>query len=320
MTSYLDPRIFDESAIDPEIMLFNKEIEKMQAKVPPVHTLPPQQVREVRESGQTMWGEVKILDEVEERKIPGREGDVTVRIYVPEHVRGIYMHMHGGGFMFGRAHHYDEISKNMGDHCQIAVVSVDYRLAPEQPYPAAPDDCEAVALWLAYEAKSEFGTDNLIIGGESAGANLSVVTLVRLRDRHKISAFCGANLLYGVFDLSMTPSCRRWGDRRLMLTTPTMEYCNRTYAPNDKHTNPDISPLYADLQGLPPAFFTVGTLDPLLDDSIFMHARWIAGGNQAELGLYPGGTHIFERLPTNLAEKANNRIYDFIHKTLEENH
>ena len=114
MTSYLDPRIFDESAIDPEIMLFNKELEKIQAKVPPVYTRPPQQVREVRESGQTMWGEVKILDEVEERKIPGRECDVTVRIYVPEHVRGIYMHIHGGGFMFGRAHHYDEISKKMG--------------------------------------------------------------------------------------------------------------------------------------------------------------------------------------------------------------
>ena len=91
-----------------------------------------------------------------------------------------------------------------------------------------------------------------------------------------------------------------------------MEYCNRTYAPSDKHTDPDVSPLYADLQGMPPAFFTVGTLDPLMDDSIFMHARWIAGGNQAELELYPGGTHIFERLPTNLAEKANNRIYDFI--------
>src|SRR5690606_5171609 len=100
------------------------------------------------------------------------------------------------------------------DHCGLAVVSVDYRLAPEAPYPAAPDDCEAAARWLAAEAKERFGTDRLFIGGESAGAHLSVVTMVRLRDRHRLTPFCGANLNAGCFDLALTPSARRFGSER----------------------------------------------------------------------------------------------------------
>jgi acetyl esterase/lipase len=102
----------------------------------------------------------------------------------------VYLHIHGGGFMLGRAYQYDEMMAAIAGACQVATVSVDYRLAPEDPYPAGPDDCETAAVWLAENAASEFGTDRLIIGGESAGANLSAVTLLRMRDRHGFSGFC----------------------------------------------------------------------------------------------------------------------------------
>jgi acetyl esterase len=201
----------------------------------------------------------------------------------------------------------------IAQNCQVATVSVDYRLAPEYPYPAGLDDCQAVALWLADHGNEEFGTKRLLIGGESAGATLSVATMLRMRDQSSFTGFSGASLTYGVYDLTGTPSSRYWGEERpLILTSKTLEWFNENYAPRDLWRDPYISPLYADLHGLPKALFTVGTLDPLLDDSLFMASRWTAAGNDAELAVYPGGIHAFNAFPTSLAEKANNRILDFI--------
>ena len=206
--------------------------------------------------------------------------------------------------MLGRAHQSDVGMVNLAEECQVATCSVDYRLAPEDPYPAGLDDCETAALWLIENAKKEFGTDVVIIGGESAGANLSVVTMLRMRDHHGYSGFSAANLAYGVYDLSMTPSTRRWGETpNYVLTTRLMEWFNSNYAPADKHKDPDVSPLYADLSNLPPALFTIGTQDPLLDDSLFMHTRWLAAGNASAIALYPGGIHAFNAFPTTLANR-----------------
>lgn len=312
ITSGLNPKIFYSTEADPEMEKFNTEIEKTLSKLPPLHSLPPQVIRDAREQGQSIWGPFKILDEVEERILKGSSGDVPVRVLVPEDIKGVYLHIHGGGFMLGRAHHYDELMAAIAKMCQVVTVSVDYRLAPEDPYPAGPDDCETAAVWLAENAGSEFGTDRFVIGGESAGANLSAVTLLRMRDRHGFSGFCGAVLTYGGFDLSMTPSAKSWGERPLILTTPLIRWFHESYVSEDKITDPDVSPLYADLAEMPPALFTVGTLDPLLDDSLFMYARWIAGGNKAELAVYPGAIHGFNAFPLKAAGRANKKIADFI--------
>jgi acetyl esterase/lipase len=237
---------------------------------------------------------------------------VPLRLFVPETVRGVYLYIHGGGHAIGRAHHHDAMLLRTAREADVAVVSVDYRLAPEHPFPAGPEDCEAAALWLVERARAEFGTDRLVIGGASAGAHLAVLTLLRLRDRHGLRGFSGANLEYGVYDLSMTPSARRWGDRYLVLSTPTIAWFTDQFVPADRRRDPDVSPLYADLAGLPPALFSVGTLDPLLDDSLFMFARWTAAGNAAELAIYPGGVHAFNLFPLSLGERANARINAFI--------
>jgi acetyl esterase len=311
----LDPGVFDPEAVDTETEQFNKRIEELIATLPPSHTMTPQEVRADRDSGKSLMGPIKRLDEAGNRVVPGAERDVTVRVVVPSEVRGVYLHMHGGGFVLMRADHFDELLVATANKCQVAVVSVDYRLAPEDPYPAAANDCETVAVWLANNARSEFGTDRLIIGGESAGANLSVVTLVRMRDRHGFTGFSKANLLYGCFDIGMTPSQRNWGERNLVISTPMIEWFNNHYVPQiEKRDDPDVSPLYADLSRMPPALFTVGTLDPLLDDTLFMHARWLAAGNRSELAIYPGGTHIFNLFPIKIAKEANAKIYDFIAK------
>jgi acetyl esterase len=300
---------FDPAAVDSETAEFNAKLEALLATQPQPQTLPPQVTRDARESGQGAFGPIVLSDLAHERTIAG----VPCRVLLPETVNGVYLHIHGGGWVFGRAHHSDVRNERIARNAGLAVVSVDYRLAPEHPYPAGPDDCEAVAAWLAANAAAEFGTDRLTIGGESAGGHLAAVTLLRMRDRHGYRGFRAANLVYGAFDLSMTPSQLNWGDRYLVLSLGFMRWAGDCFVPDAAmKRDPDVSPLYADLRGLPPALFTVGTLDPLLDDSLFMYGRWLAAGNDAELAVYPGGVHGFNAFPIALGRQANDRIDRFL--------
>lgn len=308
----LDPAIFLPAAVDAETAGLNDSIERLIATQPAIIELTPQVIRDARESGASFFGPIVRVDWATERRIPGPAGEITLRQFVPETVRGVFVHIHGGGFMLGRAHHQDVALAMLATQREVAVISVEYRLAPEDPYPAGPDDCEAAAVWLAKNGKREFGTDRLLIGGESAGANLAAVTLLRMRDRHRFTGFSGAVLTFGVYDISMTPSARRWGERNLILNTPIMQWFSDHYVPAERRHDPDVSPLYADLSHLPPAIFTVGTLDPLLDDTLFMHARWLAAGNRAELQVFPGGLHGFIAFPIEIARRAHEQIGQFV--------
>jgi acetyl esterase/lipase len=230
---------------------------------------------------------------------------------------GAYLHIHGGGWALSAANLQDPLLAELADATGLCAVSVDYRLAPEHPYPAAPDDCEDAALWLLREGFEELGLPRVAtIGGDSAGGHLGAVTLLRLRDRHAITgAFAAANLIYGAFDLSMTPSQRLWGERNLILSTPILHHFGDMFLPGlgeEARRDPDISPLYADLRDLPPALFTVGTMDPLLDDSLFMHARWRAAGSRAELRTWPEAIHGFNAFPVRVTAAARAEQYAFL--------
>jgi len=308
----LDPALFELKSISKETTEFNEGVDKLLSSVPPTYTLNPQKIRDDREAGLGLWP-IKRLDDFTDKEVSGSAGKVPVRIYTPKKVKAVYLHIHGGGFMLGRAHHQDEGLHAIANNCNVATVSVDYRLAPENPYPAGADDCEAAAVWLIENMNKEFNTDKIIIGGESAGANLAVVTLLRMRDKHGFIDFSGANLVYGVYDQSMTPSARNWGESpNLVLTTKLMQWFHSQYAPADMLKDPDVSPLYADLTHMPPALFSVGTLDPLFDDSLFMNSRWITAGNKGELAIYPGGIHAFNAFPIELARQANSKIGEFV--------
>jgi acetyl esterase len=236
-------------------------------------------------------------------------------VFAPEDIRGVYLHLHGGGWVTGAADQQDPSLWDLAQGASVAVLSVDYRLAPEHPYPAAPDDCEDVAKWLIRHSLERFGTDHLVIGGESAGAHLAVTTLLRLRDREgDVAPFRAANLLFGVYDLTMTPSQRLWGERYLMLSTPLLAWFYNSFVPNsdfELRRHADVSPLYADLSGLPPARFVVGTLDPLLDDSLFLEARW-RFASHTRLEVFEEAVHGFTFFPLRIAEKARRSERDFI--------
>ena len=295
-------------------------VEQALATVPPVHTVDPAESRRQRAEGDAVLPASAKLDHAVDRAVPGPQGDVPVRMIVPDDVGGVYLHIHGGGWTLGAADQQDALLDFFATQLGVAVVSVDYRLAPEHPHPAGPDDCEAVAAWLLDHAGRELGSDRLLIGGESAGAHLSAVTLLRMRDRHDAAdRFLAANLVFGMYDFGLTPSVRRWGDRNLVLSTPIIEWFADNFVGGmtpEQRQRPDVSPLHADVSGLPPAFFTVGALDPLLDDSLFMASRWSMAGNEAELVVCPESIHGFLAFPHDIAVLSLVRQAEFLGRHL----
>ena len=252
-------------------------------------------------------GSISRSEQAVDRTIDGPAGPVRLRTFLPapgSQVDAVFLHIHGGGWIIGSPEMTDLLNEMMAATLNIAVVSVDYRLAPEHPYPAGPDDCEAAAVWLLEHAEAEFGASRLLIGGESAGGHLSAVTLLRMRDRHDaIDRFIGANLVFGVYDLSHTPSQRGIGVPRGsdILTVDGTAFFTELFTPGmtrEERRDPEISPLYADLHDLPPALFTVGTHDHLLDDTLFLASRWEIAGNRTELLVYPDTPHGCIALPS----------------------
>jgi acetyl esterase len=317
-TAPFDPTLFLDGAIDPETAKLNAGLIELMSGQPDWWIVGAAAARAARRRGEGPFPAPVISSRARTMTIVGPHGNkIRLRVIAPSRPRGIYLHLHGGGWVLGGADLQDPMLERIADNTGQAVVAPEYRLAPEHPYPAGPDDCESAALWLVQHGKSEFGTEALTIGGESAGGHLTAVTLVRMRDRHGYSGFRGANIVYGAFDLSLTPSQRQFGDKRLVLRTIDMHQFYNAFLPTiaDRRL-PDISPLYADLRNLCPALFTVGTKDALLDDTLFMHARWIAAGNPAELALYPGGAHGFTLFPSAMAKTATERMDAFLNRVL----
>lgn len=222
---------------------------------------------------------------------------VAVRIHTPTNrlAAGVVLEIHTGGFYLGSAARSDIQNRRLVDTLGVAVVSVDYRLAPEHPWPAAPDDCETAALWLAENAEARFGTARLAMTGFSAGSTLVVTTLVRLRDRG-FHAFGGAVAQCGTFDLSaQTPAGRLIAD----------EYFLSAYAGDaPDRSDPDISPVFAELKDLPPVLMVIGAEDVLLEDNLTMAARLVAAGVEVDLRVYPASPHAFTGHATSMALAA----------------
>jgi acetyl esterase len=352
-----------------ETRAFNAELERRLATIPPVNTVPPEETRRARREGRSIFPAPVYVPEARTLEIDGPAGQIPLRIIPPDGApAGAFLHLHGGGWTLGESDGQDVRLQRLARETGLTVVSVNYRLAPENPYPAGADDCEAAAVWLlggegqaalgaarrgtdpgaprgadrgaphGTDAGPPGGTDPgargtdagppggidapvpLAIGGDSAGGHLTVATLLRLRDRHGITgAFQAAVLQYGCFDLSMTPSQRLWGERNLVLSTPIIGWFADQFLPGrepEDRRDPDISPLYADLRGMPPAIFSIGTEDPLLDDSLFMEARWRMAGHATELRVWPEAPHAFVSLPMTVADAALAVEHDFLRRTL----
>jgi acetyl esterase len=311
----LNPALFRPSAIAEDTAKLNQTLIDMMTPLPEWWNLSAQAARDGRRAGRGPFPPPVFSPRAEVKTIAGRDGnEIPLRIIRPAGggTRGIYLHLHGGGWVLGAADMQDPMLEEIADGTGLTVVSVEYRLAPEHPYPAGPDDCEYAAAWVLQNGTAEFGSDVMTVGGESAGGHLAAATILRMRDRYGY-VFRGANLVYGVYDLSMTPSQRMFGSTRLVLRTIDMQQFYNAFLPDiTERRTPDISPLYADLKGLCPALFTIGTSDALLDDTLFMYTRWIAAGNEADLAVFPGGAHGFTLFPNRQTTEAMARSNAFL--------
>ncbi|MGI9666837.1 MAG: alpha/beta hydrolase [Acidimicrobiia bacterium] len=315
----IDPYVFTDEAVSDETREFNAELQNLLRAMPATSSLPPDETRRARREGRGVFPPPIYSEHARDVVIDGPAGDLTLRIHDVPDPKGVYVHVHGGGWVLGAADLSDVSNEVMAEVAQVSVVSIDYRLAPENKFPAGFDDCVAGATWVIENAMTQFGTDRLTIGGESAGANLAAATLLATRDAG-YSGWLGANLVYGSYLPTGSPSVHEWDTTGLVLDPDTMFWFGNNYFGNVdvEFRDPRLSPLYGSLTGMPPALFTVGTLDPLLDDTLFMAMRWLAAGCDPELKIYPGGIHAFDAFPISIGIEARARMHAFIRDAVVE--
>jgi acetyl esterase/lipase len=245
----------------------------------------------------------------EDRTVTALGRSVRVRILRPPGpLKGIHVYIHGGGWTIGSASLDDAQNAELAIQTGVVVASVEYRLTPAHRFTDGIDDCETAARWALETGLAEFGVDRMTIGGESAGGHLAAVTILRLRDAGiRFDRVAGAVLTYGCYDLGGSEMRRHAGPETLVLHGPTLTRVVEkvTGLDMDARRNPALSPLYADLSGLPPALFIVGTRDPLQEDSERMQAKWEQQSGRAELIIAPEAAHGFNHQSNSTADKTN---------------
>lgn len=237
------------------------------------------------------------VGEVTDRVIPGPGGDLPIRVYRPvdaSDATPCLMFFHGGGWVIGTVDTHDLVCRALTEATSSTVVSVEYRLAPEHPFPAAPDDCTAATKWVA-ENGAEIGVDGsrLAVCGDSAGGNLSAIVAQDCADGGPhISAQA---LVYPATDFSdpTRPSLMENGEGYL-LTKAAMEWFADHYVPDDiARTDVRLSPILGSLEGQPPAIVFTAEYDPLLDEGKAYADALSAAGVDVDYSMFEGQVHTF---------------------------
>jgi acetyl esterase/lipase len=220
----------------------------------------------------------------------------------------VVLYIHGGGFTAGSAAAYRGLSSRFSAACGCRVLAIDYRLAPEDPFPAALEDCHAAYRWLARDSKS------IICIGDSAGGNLVAALLLKLRDGGgplPAAAVC----ISSVFDLALTgESVTGRAARDPVILAESLRLCSSAYLGKADSRTPLASPLYADLAGLPPLLIQVGSEEMLRDDSLRFACKAADAGVEVSFEEWPGMIHVWHLFADRLAEgrAAIARVGEFV--------
>jgi acetyl esterase len=267
-------------------------------KLPKSWEIGPQAARAAMKMGIFRKGDTPI-GKVEDQNIEGPGGQLGVRMYTPVSTTSTVLpglvFFHGGGFVLGDLDTHDDLCRVLCNESGFRVVSVDYRLAPEHPFPAAVDDCFAATQWVAANAAA-LGIEprRLAVGGDSAGGNLAAVVAQLARSGGPSIAF--QLLIYPVAQLGApyTPSMRE-NAKGYFLEKEGMDWFTRLYAPDKDHRNdPRLSPLRCtDLSGLPPAYVITAGFDPLRDEGKAYADCLDRAGVPVTYVNYPGMVHGF---------------------------
>lgn len=236
------------------------------------------------------------LAQVVDRAIPGPAGQLPLRLYRPSSAAGLpwCMFFHGGGFMLGNLQTHDALCRQLAEHSGAAVVAVDFRLSPENTFPAAHDDCLAATRWVLDHA-TELGlhATRFAVGGESSGGNLAASTALRLvAQQAPVPAL--QLLLYPLVDMSFDSASYRQFGTGYLLTEQRMRFYLRSYLAGADPANPVASPLRSvSLAGAPPTYLLTASLDPTRDHSEAYAARLRDAGIPVQHDVFEGWPHGF---------------------------
>ncbi len=271
-------------------------------KVPPLHKIPAQVLR--RENRETVRRIEKIIQyppeklfEIKDVQIPVGDTNIGARIYKPtsETNLPVLIYYHGGGFVIGNLESHDNNCRRLAKHNNMIVVSVDYRLAPEYKFPTGPNDCYAALLWI-HENIAEYGGNpaQLAVGGDSAGANLSTVVCMMVKEKGgpKISLQV---LIYPCTDATLSCHTIETNGVGYILTKELMQWFLGHYIEEGTDLKtPYLSPLFADdLSDLPPALLITAEFDPLRDEGEKYAKKLKAAGVPVVYKEYKGMVHAF---------------------------
>ena len=244
-----------------------------------------------------LGGAVEEVERIEDVVIPEAEGGrLRARAYwptVPAEALGVLVWLHGGGWYVGDIESFDRVTRQLANASGAVCLSVEYRLAPEHPYPAAVQDARAAVAWAAGDGAAQLGTDpaRVVVGGDSAGGNLAAVAA-----RHERTALRAQLLAYPALDATMAGDSYREFADGLMLRARDMEDCWRTYLADADRADPDVSPLAADdLAGVPAAYIAVAGHDVLRDDGLRYAQALRAAGVDVTVDRYDDMVHSFLR-------------------------
>ena len=287
-------------ALDPNIQEMLNAMERSQMQ--PMNQMQPPQAREMLKQMFVGMEITKIpVFTLEDRKIPGPDGEIPIRIYTPEGegAHPVLMFFHGGGFVLGDLDTYDSVCRRLCARSGHVVVSVGYRLAPEHRFPAAVEDCLAATRWTAENAASIDGDPARIsVAGDSAGGNLAAVIAQRARDGALggVPALAGQVLIYPVtYQVGPDTASRKENAEGYFLTRDDMAWFGGHYfASVEEAKSTDASPANAEsLSGLPPALIVTAEYDPLRDEGEDYAHSLEAAGVSTRLTRYDGMIHGF---------------------------
>ena len=257
---------------------------------------------------------------VSKEAIPGPAGPLSLRLLEPAVTpRALVVDLHGGGWVIGSPALNDRLTGHLAE-AGLAVASIDYRLLDETRGVWMADaiaDCVAALRWVLEEGARRFGVDRVFVIGESAGAHLAALAVLKLRDE-RMDRLPACIFVQGVFDLSATPSARAATAEVLLFDGPNLGRDLGRLTPGRDEAGrrqPDVSPLYADLSGLPPALFIMGEADPFRDDSRLMSEAW-ARQAPATLLDVPTAPHGFQHFGAPTAGLAQAFIRRWIDEEL----
>ncbi len=262
---------------------------------PPVYELPAEEARQATVAVRELVGPGPSVSRVVDVTVPTRAGSVPARVYEPAvEVPGTVLYFHGGGWVIGSVDDWDACCRVLAVESGCRVVSVEYRLAPEHPFPAAADDAYDAHVWAA----QEYADGPVVVAGDSAGGNLAAVVALRNRDEHGPMPALQV-LVYPVVDHDFsTGSYAEHTDTHLIVNRPEMEWFWDLYVPDrSARSHPYASPLRAeDLSGLPPAVVVSAGHDPLRDEGAAYVQRLERAGVPVQVFSYPAQIHGFYTL------------------------